>query len=275
MNTPTPSPAPGVRLSGTTQLYPVVGSPVAQVQAPLLYNPWFAKNGVDAAVVALEIHPEDYAVALPALLRMANVRGAMVTIPHKVATVALLDDCSTAVRIAGACNAVRRQADGRLYGDLFDGAGFLRATQAHGFAPRGAACLVVGCGGAGAAIAAALAQAGVARLGLSDTRSGQAHALAQRLHAHFVAPRFEVCPADPQGFDLVVNATPLGMAEDDPLPLAVERLSPTTLVAEIVMKRPITALVAAARARGCRTQLGREMLDAQLPLYLDFFGLLP
>jgi shikimate dehydrogenase len=271
--TPTATPDVPAVIRGSTDLYPVVGSPIAQVKAPMLYNALFASTGFDAAVVPIEIAPEDYAVVMKALFRAKNVRGAFVTIPHKAATVALLDDCSDAVRIAGACNAVVRRADGSLYGDLFDGIGFVRAAERSGFRVAGSCCLVVGAGGAGAAIAAALATAGAATVRLFDIRSAHATELAARLQTHFASSRIEAGPAQLAGFDLVVNATPLGMELDDPLPVDASQITPDMTIAEIVMKREITPLIAAARVKGCRTVLGREMLREQMPLYLAFLGL--
>jgi shikimate dehydrogenase len=271
--TPTATPDVPAVIRGSTDLYPVVGSPIAQVKAPMLYNALFASIGFDAAVVPIEIAPEDYAVVMKALFRAKNVRGAFVTIPHKAATVALLDDCSEAVRIAGACNAVVRRADGSLYGDLFDGVGFVRAAERTGFRVAGSRCLVVGAGGAGAAIAAALASAGAATVRLFDTRSAHASELAARLQTHFASSRIEAGPAQLAGFDLIVNATPLGMEPDDPLPIDADQITSAMTIAEIVMKREITPLIAAARATGCRTVLGKEMLREQMPLYLEFLGL--
>jgi shikimate dehydrogenase len=262
-------------IRGTTLLYPVLGSPIAQVKAPMLYNALFARTGLDAAVVPIEIAPEDYPVVLKALFRAKNVPGAFVTIPHKAATVALLDDCSDAVSIAGACNAVVRRADGTLYGDLFDGIGFVHAVEKHGFSVAGARCLVVGAGGAGAAIAAALADAGAGAVRLHDTRRAHAEALAAQLRAHFPRTDIDAGPATLAGFALIVNATPLGMEAGDPLPVDVGQITPQMVVAEIVMKREITPMLAAARQRGCRIVLGREMLQEQMPLYLEFFGLPP
>ena len=272
--------APGVTpaaafIRGTTLLYPVLGSPIAQVKAPMLYNALFASTGLDAAVVPIEIAPDDYPIVLKALFRAKNVPGAFVTIPHKAATVALLDDFSDAVRIAGACNAVVRRDDGTLYGELFDGIGFVRAVERHDFRVAGARCLVVGAGGAGAAIAAALADAGAAAIRLHDTRSDHAARLAAQLASHFPRTVVDAGPATLAGFDLIVNATPLGMEADDPLPIDVGQITPSMVIAEIVMKREITPMLAAARARGCRVVLGREMLAEQMPLYLDFFGLPP
>ncbi|MBP9904805.1 MAG: shikimate dehydrogenase [Rhodoferax sp.] len=262
-------------IQGTTRLYPVIGYPVAQVKAPLLYNPLFAASGIDAVVVPLEVPPAMYPEVFKSLFKVNNLHGAMVTIPHKVTTVALLDDCSDAVRIAGACNAVVRRVDGSLYGDLFDGVGFVHALRHHDFEVAGSSCLVVGAGGAGAAIAAALAGAGAGRVRLHDAHAGQAESVVSHLRQYFPKISIEAGPAELAGFALVVNATPLGMELDDPLPVDVSQITAEMLIAEIVMKREITPLVAAARARGCKTVLGREMLDAQLPLYLDFFGLNP
>ena len=262
-------------IRGTTLLVPVMGSPVGQVKAPMLYNALFSSTGLDVAVVPIEIAPADYAQVFKALFKARNLPGAMVTIPHKPATVDLLDDCSQAVRIAGACNAVVRRPDGSLYGDLFDGVGLVRAVAKHGFDVAGARCLVVGAGGAGAAIAAALAGAGAGAVRLFDTRTAHAQALAERLRQHFPGTDIDAGSASPTGFGLVVNATPLGMEPGDPLPIDTSLLTPQTVVAEIVMKREITGLLEAARALGCRTVLGREMLQEQMPLYLQFFGLGP
>src|SRR5512137_168100 len=127
-------------IRGTTLVYPVLGSPVAQVKAPMLYNALFASTGVNAVVVPIEVAPPDYPALLQGLFRARNVPGAFITIPHKTATVDLLDDCSDAVRIAGACNAIVRRADGTLYGELFDGIGFVRAAERAGFKVDHAHC---------------------------------------------------------------------------------------------------------------------------------------
>jgi shikimate dehydrogenase len=262
-------------IRGTTRLYPVIGSPVAQVKAPMLYNALFTERCLDAAVVPMEIAPEVYAQVLPALFKVANIPGAMVTIPHKTSTLALLDDYSTAVRIAGACNAIVRRPDGTLYGELFDGIGFVHAVERHEFSVKGAKCLVVGTGGAGAAIAAALAAAGAGMIRLHDVRAAQAQAVASHIKTFY--PDTDIHAAQPSlaGFDLIVNATPLGMNVDDPLPIDVTQIEPQMVIAEIVMKREITPMLAAAQACGCRIVLGREMLQEQLALYLDFFGITP
>lgn len=262
-----------VVIRGTTRIFPVVGCPVHQVKAPRLYNDYFNRSGLDCAVVPIEIAPEDLATALPALLRARNVGGAMVTIPHKVATVDLLDDCSVAVKVSGSCNAVIRRPDGTLYGDMFDGRGFARAAERAGFVTHGARCLIVGAGGAGAAIAAALADAGAVAVRLFDTRFEHAKELAAMLQQHFPGCVIDAGPNRLADFDLVVNATPMGMSAADPLPVDADEITPEMTIGEIVMKVEVTPLVAAARARGCRTVLGYGMLTEQMQLYLEFLGL--
>jgi shikimate dehydrogenase len=265
--------APPVPIRGSAQIYPIFGCPVDQVQAPRFLNRLFARAGVDAVMVPVEVAPEDYPALLRAMLRAHNIPGALVTIPHKVATLEVLDTYSDTVRIAGSCNAVARRADGSLHGELFDGVGFVRALAKQGFVVRDARCLVIGAGGAGAAIAAALLTEGAQALRVYDTRRAHAHSIAARLHGHFPGREVDAGGPSPAGFDLVVNATPLGMSPDDPLPIDVRQLTASITVGEIVMKRAVTGLVAAAQARGCRVVFGLDMLIEQLPLYLDFFGL--
>jgi shikimate dehydrogenase len=260
-------------IRGTTLLLAHFGDPIDIVKAPMIYNPWFEHAGVDAAVVPMGVRADDYAAALRTVFRFTNIRGALVTMPHKVSTVGLLDEVSTTVRIAGSCNAVLKRPDGSLYGDLFDGAGFVRGLELKGVVLAGARALVVGSGGVGSAIAASLAAAGVAELRLCDTRHDAATALAARLSAHYPALHAHAGSNDPSGFGVVVNATPLGMNPGDPLPLDPARLDPRAFVGEVVMKQAITPLLQAARARGCGIQVGTEMLFEQIPLYLRFFGL--
>jgi len=259
-------------ITGKTKLIAHLGYPTESFRAPMIYNPYFEKHGIDAVVVPMGVTSENYAVFLPQLFRLSNIHGALVTMPHKVTTVGLLDEVATTARVAGACNAVRIDAAGRLVGEMFDGEGFVRGVQRKGRKLQGAGALVVGAGGVGSAIAASLAKGGVARLALFDPHAGTMQALAERLGAHY--PELEVTTGskDPAGFDIVVNASPLGMKPGDPLPMDVERIDPGAFVGEVVMKQEITPFLAAARARGCQYQVGTDMLFEQIPAYLEFFG---
>jgi shikimate dehydrogenase len=259
-------------ISGKTTLIAHIGYPTESFKAPLIYNPWFDAHGIDAVVMPMGVKAEDYPSTLRALFKMTNIRGALITMPHKVTTLALADQVSTTAKIAGAANALRKDDNGRLVADMFDGTGFTRGLRHKGFRFAGAKCLVVGAGGVGSAIAASLAAEGVAALGLYDTNGASAQALTDRLKRHYPRLDVQVGPAVAAGQDLVVNATPLGMNDGDPLPLDITQLEPSTFVGEVVMKREITPFLAAARARGCQIQVGTDMLFEMIPAYLEFFG---
>jgi shikimate dehydrogenase len=260
-------------IRGTTRLLVHLGDPIAPVQSPAIYNPYFERSAIDVAVVPMGVSRENYPGTLCAVLRMTNVLGAIITMPHKRSTVGLLDECSPRVRVAGSCNAVVRRPDGTLLGDLFDGLGFVAALRRNGAPPAGARCLVVGAGGVGSAIAMALADARASELVIHDVVPEHTAVLLARLHQHHPRVAARSGPNDPAGFDLVVNASSLGMTLADGLPVDVSRLEATSFVAEVVMKPDVTPLLTAARERGCRTQPGIDMLFEQIPLYLEFFGL--
>jgi shikimate dehydrogenase len=259
-------------ISGTTRIIAHLGVPTHTFKAPLIYNPWFEAKGIDAVVVPMGCEAADFPEFLRLLFRLRNIAGALITMPHKVAATGLLDEASTAVRICGACNAVKRDDRGRLVGDMFDGLGFCHGLARQGREVRGAGVLVVGCGGAGSAIAAALANESPRRLGLFDTRIAAMEGLAANLRQHH--PRVDVATGsnDPAGWDIVVNATPLGMNDGDPLPFDAGHLDRRTFVGEVVLRNGDTPLLAAARRIGCPVMVGHDMLFEQIPAYLDFFG---
>lgn len=259
-------------ISGTTTLIAHLGYPTHTFKSPLIYNPWFEKNGIDAVVVPMGVKAEEYPEFLRYLFRLTNIRGALVTMPHKVATTRLVDEITPTAQIAGAANAVLLRDDGTLLGDQFDGAGFVRGVKRSGFPLAGQRALVVGNGGVGSAIAASLAAAGVSGLGLFDPATESSESLAGRIHEHYPQTTIETGSRDPQGYDLVVNATPLGMEDGDPLPMDVDRISPDTFVGEVVMKQQITPFLRAAMAKGCPVQVGTGMLFEQIPACLEFFG---
>jgi shikimate dehydrogenase len=259
-------------IRGTTELVAHIGYPTHTFKSPLIYNPYFEQAGIDAVVVPMSCEAEPYPAFLKSIFTLTNIRGAIVTMPHKVTTAGLLDELTTAVKIAGSCNAVRRTPDGRLQGDLFDGEGFVRGVRRRGCRLEGVRALVVGCGGVGSAIAASLAAAGVGALTLFDSHADSARALAQRLTLYYPRVEANTGSNDPAGHGLVVNATPLGMKEGDPMPIDVQRIAPGTFVGEVVLKEEMTPFLKAVQARGCRYQVGADMLFEQIPAYLEFFG---
>ena len=265
--------APNLVINGNTRLIAHIGYPTHTFKSPMIYNPYFASAGIEAVVVPMGCQTPDYPVFLKSVFSLTNICGALITMPHKVVTVGLLDEVTATVRVAGACNAVKKLADGRLVGDMFDGAGFVRGVQRKGFDLAGKRVLVVGSGGVGCAIAASLAGAGIAAISLFDVNTASAEALGQRLKQNY--PQIEVRTGsnDPADHDLVVNATPMGMNEGDALPMDVSRISPNAFVGEVVMKTEMTAFLQAAKNRGCRVQVGSDMLFEQIPAYLEYFGL--
>src|ERR1700759_3717553 len=124
-------------ISGTTTLIAHLGYPTHSFKSPLIYNPWFEKNGIDAVVVPMGVKAEEYPEFLRYLFRLTNIRGALVTMPHKVTTTRLVDEITPTAQIAGAANAVRLREDGTMLGDQFDGGGFFRGVERSGFAPAG------------------------------------------------------------------------------------------------------------------------------------------
>jgi shikimate dehydrogenase len=265
-----------IEISGTTRIFPVIGWPVEQVKAPALFNAYFARHGIDARVVPLKVPPAQYSAAVRTLMAMDNVGGIFVSIPHKPMSVTAVDEASSRAVLAGACNAIYKDKDGRILGDLIDGEGFIRAfDRTCGGTPfpwRNAGALVVGSGGVGCAVAEALAARGIARLAICDNRPEQAEALRERLQQAFPAVQVAVGTPQAAGYDLVVNCTPLGMHEDDPLPVDLAGIAPDAIVADCGMKIEMTRLLRTAQELGCRIQKGKEMMIEQSPLYLELFG---
>ena len=253
-----------------TRLFGIVGDPIAQVRSPQVFNALFRERAIDAVMVPIHIESNDLGTALAGLRAIRNLDGLVITVPHKPAAAGLLHSCSDRVRTTGATN-VLRPSNGGWHGDLFDGEGFAIGLESKGIDLRGKHCSIVGAGGAGAAIALALLDRGVASLSVFDINEGRTADLARRLQ---VGGRQPVAFARPgPQTDIAINATPLGLNADDPLPMAVEMLRADAIVADAVMKPPITRLLAEAARHGCRIQEGRHMLDSQVGAIWNFFGL--
>lgn len=264
-------------IKGSTRLVAIIGSPVVQVKSPENFNNAFAQAGSDVAMIAMDI-PSDGVDAFLSLARTwQNLDGFVVTIPHKQAIASGVDSVTQRAALLGAVNVVRRGADGQLIGDMVDGLGFVRAAESHGFTPNGREALVIGCGGAGSAIAHALCESGVSVLAICDPDAQRVGRLASALAAEFPQISIATEIGDPSRYDLVANATPLGMRAGDPLPLseqAIALLKPTAHVADVVTSPEVTPFLAAARARGLSIQTGPEMARAQLGVLGAFMGVL-
>jgi len=204
-------------ISGKTTLIAHLGYPTFAFKAPLIYNPWFEKNGIDAVVVPMGVQTPDYPDFFRALFTLTNIRGALVTMPHKVTTIELVDELTPTARVAGAANGVLRRDDGTLVGDQFDGAGFVRGVERKGFALQGKKALVVGNGGVGSPIAASLAAAGVGSMTLFDPNAAASEPAAwlatlERLVTEKGVASEEMLGRYREAWDRAADRTPHGTA---------------------------------------------------------------
>lgn len=259
-------------ITGSTQLYGIIGHPIGHVRVPMVFNERFEREGIDAVSLPFDSTPERFATAVRGLQALENLRGFVVTAPHKQAMVALCDEVVGEARLVGAVNTVRRDPDGRLIGELFDGRGFVEGLIAHGHSPAGKRVFLFGAGGAGNALAFALARAGAAAITIHNRTTARAEDLAARVRAAYPACDVRAGPKDPSGHDIAANATSVGLSEDDPQSFSFDGLPAGTLIAEVIMKPERTLLIRNADARGYPTQQGKHMLDYQMDLMFDFFA---
>ncbi|QEY63293.1 shikimate dehydrogenase [Metapseudomonas lalkuanensis] len=265
-------------IHGSTELVAIIGSPIAQVKSPENFNAWFAENGQDRAMIAVDMAEQDLATFIQALRGWKNLRGCVVTVPYKQVLAGQLDQLSPRAAALGSVNVIRREANGRLLGDNVDGEGFLKAARAHGFHPEGCRALVVGSGGVGAAIAYSLCEGGVRQLVIADLDQPRAQALAESLSRAFPQVQIGNQYESLGDFDLVANATPVGMGGTGEMPLPgvlLETLSPTALVADVVTSPVVTPFLELARSLGCRIQTGPEMARAQMGNLGAHMGVMP
>lgn len=256
--------------SGKSHLWAILAHPVAHVRAPEFMNPLIEREGRDAFLVPFHVLPGDLEALLPALMRIRNLKGFIVTIPHKPAMARLCHELGPNGRLTGTVNTVRIEEGGRLVGEMFDGLGLVMACRAHGIEPQGRAVLLVGAGGAGRAITFALADAGAARLTIANRTPEKAESLAREVQDAFPGCTAAAGPADATGHDIVIQATSLGLKPDDPLPMDPATLSSEMQLFEIIAVRD-TELMQAARERGLRTVVGgRPMIEHQAKAQIEF-----
>jgi shikimate dehydrogenase len=261
-----------MQITGTTRVFFCIADPIDQVRAPEVFNAIFSRHGIDAVMVPLCVPAARLEATLRALFESPTVGGVSLSIPHKAAAARIADRPTAAALAANAVNAVRRNAAGELEGDLFDGLGFTGLLDRAGIGYAGRRVLVLGAGGAASAVTTALAAAGVGEIALFDPDRAKARQLAALLQRDFGIAAADVSSNDPAGYDVVVNASPLGLKATDPLPVDVGRIGAAAAVCDILMKNQPTPLLRAARSRGLTAEPGFDMLILQTPLYLDFFG---
>jgi shikimate dehydrogenase len=257
-------------LTGATRLYAIVGDPIEQAGSPGLFNQAFRRINLAAVLVPLQVPAAGVANLIELFRQSRNLDGLIVTVPHKVDIARHLDELGDSARRTGAVNTIRKNADGRLVGANFDGEGFMRGLQLHGHDVRGRKVMLIGAGGAGRAVAHALADGGAARITIADLDMPRAMLLAESVALEHPGLAVRAGMAAIQGHDMVVNCTP---ASGEHLPLELTGAAPGTLIADIALKPAVTPLMQAALARGLPVHAGIHMLVGQVDSVLEFFGL--
>lgn len=258
-----------LNLTGATRLNIIVGDPIAQVKSPAGVTQAFIDRGYDGILVPVQINGARLKTFLAAATDVRNLDGIIVTVPHKFACYEFCATSTDRARLLGSVNIMRRRREGGWHGDHVDGLGFVGAVRANGYDPTGKCALLVGAGGAGSAIAMALVEAGVRSLAIHDNEAARRDQLIAKL-ATLGKAGIGPGSADPSGFELVANATPLGMKAGDPLPLDASKLKASTFVGCVITSPAVSPLVEAARRLGCKTSTGTEMYNALQSSMVDF-----
>lgn len=255
-----------------TRGIPMIGHPIAQVKSLSPVNAWFASQEINACMMPVDIVPQRVAAFFDVVRGWENCIGVSITLPHKQAAFAACDRLSARASVARAVNIVRRDAQGLLHGDMTDGPAFCAVVKQTGRSIVGAHVLLIGAGGAGSAVAHALAEEGAASITVIDIDVQRRDDLMKSLAAqrHGLAVRDSI--ASDVEIDIAFNATPLGMKTGDPMPCDLDILPLRALVADAVTKPAITPWLAEARRRGHMIQSGEEMALAQLAIQLPFWG---
>ncbi len=258
------------------------GYPVAENPTQAMIEPAFRAMGLDWRYLTLEVKPQDLAAAVAAA-RAFGFQGFNCTIPHKVAVIEHLDGLGESARLMGAVNCVVRQEDGRLVGENTDGKGFVSAFRQLA-EPAGKTMLLLGAGGAARAIGVEMALAGVSKIIVANRSEGRGRELVELLRGAELAAaapgpleilwqEWQGDLAVPDGADIVVNATSIGLFPDVDarVPLLIESLDPAMVVADVIPNPPETNLVRDARAKGCKVIDGLGMLVAQGVIGIEFW----
>ncbi len=259
--------------SGDAKLVPTIGAPIKQVKASQMLNARFRREGINAIAFPLHIPPDALDGFVSLLRTSESFAGASVTIPHKIALLDQLDELTPRARRAGAVNIVARAASGQLTGDMVDGLGFLASLAAAGHDLTGRRILVVGAGGAGRGVIAAIVERNPETVWIADLDEARATDAACSAGRPATAIGLRDIPQYLSATDIVINTTPLGLNEGEPLPFTLDHAPADLLVADILVKPTGTALLKDARARGLRTIDGSGMLALQIGFYLEFLGL--
>ena len=257
------------KLSGQTRLFPIIGDPIIYVKSPKRLTSGFTARGHNGVCVPMQVPEGDLEHVMHGLTLIPNIDGLLITMPHKFAAYTYCASSSERSRLLEVVSVMRRNADGSWHGDMLDGLAFVKAQRDRGAQTEGARVLLLGAGGAGSAVAITLLESGVRELIIHDTNEARVTELIE-LVADLGRGRVTAGPPDPTGCDMVCNATPLGMAEGDPLPVAAALFAPSMFVGDVIAGHGETPFLSAARAAGCKTANGDQMVEAVQGMMLEF-----
>jgi shikimate dehydrogenase len=255
-----------MHLSGSTQPFAVLGHPIGHTLSPIMHNRSFQSLGLDAIYLALDVHPDRLMGVLPAMGDM-GFRGVNLTVPLKEVAFRGLSRLDESARRLGAVNTVQFTAEG-LVGHNTDGHGFLAAlSEAFDLTPEGRSVFVLGCGGAGRAVAITCAAAGAREVVLTDMDENRPSRVAEEIAALAPGVRTRAVPPVPASWamasraaDLVVQCTPVGMKAADPSPLPADAFRAGQAAFDLVYMYPKTGFMRAALEGGARAANGLGML---------------
>jgi shikimate dehydrogenase len=259
-----------MKITGRTRLYAIIGDPIAQVRSPQIYTERFAAMGVDAVLVPMHVPVQHFDAVVPGLLALGNLDGLIVTVPFKQRMTRFAARLGATAQTVGAVNALRRESDGSWTGDMFDGLGFVRGAECKGERLSGRHVALFGAGGVGSAIACALADAGVASIDLIDPESQKAEALLTRLKQTFSGCEFATATGVRNGTDMVVNASPVGMKDEDGLPGSIDSLGTEALIGDVVIRETPTPLIRLAMRSHWHWVDGRDLFTGQVEALSSF-----
>ncbi len=263
------NPTQPLNLDGASRVHFIVGDPIAQVKSPTGVSQAFQDAGLNAVCIPAHVAPADLAAWTAGVSRCQNVDGIIVTVPHKFAYFDLCATTSERGAFLKSINTLRRNPDGSWHGDMFDGQAYVQALALKGCHLANKQALLVGAGGAGSAIAYALVTGGVRELAIHDPDTLRRDSLVQRLTA-LGRCTVRVGNSDPTGFDIAINATPVGMKAGDPHPIDATKFTPAMFIGCVITAPAVPPMVAAARAVGCHTLTGTEMFAQVKDLMVAF-----
>ena len=260
-------------ITGSTKFYALIGHPVEQVRTPTVLNAHLTERGIDAVMVTFNLLPANLEDFFKMMKGWQNCLGCCVTIPHKIQTLELLDSFTERARRIGAVNIIKRDAEGYLHGDMMDGLGFLAALKKNNATVENKNIVLVGGGGAGSAIADSVAEAGAKQLSILEINKNRQTKLISNLRKTYPSTSIYDQLVPGHSIDIVINASPLGMEVNDPMPFPLEKIKGNVVVADVVTKPDITKFLENASRAGHLIQRGREMAEAQMSLFIDFMGI--